>query len=215
MTISARRLVVVGGGGFGREVIQFGRDLHRAGGPPVGGYLDDGGDVLARLGYDVPWLGGIAEYQPKQGDELVVAIGDAAGKRKVVERLKTRGAEFPPLIHPTALITARTSIGEGAIFGPFTGSGVETVIGRFVSVNSYSGFGHDSRAGDFTTLSAHVDVMGGAALGADVFVGSKACILPGVKIGDGARVGAGAVVYRSVPAGRTVYAPPAKLLKQA
>jgi serine acetyltransferase len=36
-----------------------------------------------------------------------------------------------------------------------------------------------------------------------------------VKIGEGATIGSGSVVYRTVPAGRSVYAAPAKLLPTA
>jgi len=37
--------------------------------------------------------------------------------------------------------------------------------------------------------------------------------VPKIKIGDGATIGAGSIVYRSVPAGATMYAAPAKRLK--
>lgn len=209
------RIVIVGGGGFGREVLYFVGDCHRAGRTPAaGGYLDDGGsEVLARMGYDLPWLGSIADYVPGSGDLLALAIGSPAGKRKVVERLKTRGGVFAQIIHPTAITSGRVAIGEGVVLCPFTGAGTDTRIGDFVTVNSYAGLGHDASVGDFTTLSSHVDVMGFAQVGDDVFVGSSASILPKVKIGAGARVSAGATVYRSVPAGATVYTPPAKLLK--
>jgi sugar O-acyltransferase (sialic acid O-acetyltransferase NeuD family) len=210
------RLVIVGGGGFGRELIEHATDAHEAGGClAVGGYLDDGGpDVLASLGYELPWIGRIADYRPEPGDLFVLGIGSPEGKRKVVAMLKDRGARFSQVIHPTCLVTRRTTIGEGVVLGPYTGTGAQTCIGDFVTMNSYSGLGHDSRVGAFSTLSAHVDVMGHAVIGADVFVGSHASILPKVKIGDGARIGAGAMVYRSVPPGRTAYAPPAKLLKR-
>lgn len=209
------RLIVVGGGGFGRELIGHALDAHRAGhGSAVAGYLDDGGsEVLAKLGYDLPWLGSLSDYEPQRGDRLLLGIGSPSGKRKAVGLLKVRGAAFAQSLHPTAVITSRTILGEGVILGPFSGSGTETQIGDFVTVNSYSGFGHDSSAGDFTTLSAHVDVMGYARIGSDVLIGSHASILPKVKIGDGAKIGPGAMVYRSVPAGATAYAPAAKLLR--
>jgi hypothetical protein len=33
----------------------------------------------------------------------------------VVEKLQARGAEFAQVIHPTALVTARTAIAEGVV----------------------------------------------------------------------------------------------------
>ncbi|MEJ6391713.1 sugar O-acetyltransferase [Gymnodinialimonas sp. 2305UL16-5] len=49
-------------------------------------------------------------------------------------------------------------------------------------------------------------------IGADVWVGGGALILPGVQIGDGAIVGAGAVVTRDVAAGARVVGNPARAL---
>jgi maltose O-acetyltransferase len=48
------------------------------------------------------------------------------------------------------------------------------------------------------------------AIGANVWIGGGALVLPGVTIGDDAVVGAGAVVTRDVPAGATVVGNPAR-----
>ena len=47
-------------------------------------------------------------------------------------------------------------------------------------------------------------------IGADVWIGGGAIVLPGVTIGDEVIVGAGAVVTRDVPAGATVVGNPAR-----
>jgi len=51
-------------------------------------------------------------------------------------------------------------------------------------------------------------------IGADVWIGGGAIILPGVTVGDGATVAAGAVVTRDVAAGATVMGNPARPQKQ-
>ncbi|QJT08269.1 sugar O-acetyltransferase [Oceanidesulfovibrio marinus] len=50
-------------------------------------------------------------------------------------------------------------------------------------------------------------------IGANVWIGSGAIILPGVTIGDDAIVGAGSVVTRDVPDGATVMGNPARMRK--
>ena len=50
-------------------------------------------------------------------------------------------------------------------------------------------------------------------IGANVWIGGAALILPGVTIGDDATVGAGSVVTRDVPAGATVAGNPARVLR--
>lgn len=50
-------------------------------------------------------------------------------------------------------------------------------------------------------------------IGADVWIGARVIVLPGVTIGDGAIVGAGAVVTRDVPKRATVAGNPARLIR--
>ncbi len=51
-------------------------------------------------------------------------------------------------------------------------------------------------------------------IGADVWIGGGAILLPGVSIGDGAIIAAGAVVTRDVAAGATVAGNPARVLRK-
>ncbi|CAN7266510.1 sugar O-acetyltransferase [Phenylobacterium sp. LjRoot164] len=48
------------------------------------------------------------------------------------------------------------------------------------------------------------------SIGANVWIGGGAIILPGVRVGDDALIGAGAVVTRDVPPGATVVGNPAR-----
>lgn len=205
------RLIIVGAGGFGREIYFWARDCHAAGTvPQLGGYIDD--QVEALPGYDIARVGTIADYTPQEGDQFVVALGEPKKKRKLVEMLQARGAKFATLIHPTTTVVSTATIGEGVIMCPYAMAMPDARLERFVTVLNYSGLGHDAVAGEFTTLSSVVDVTGGVRVGADVSIGSGARLLPGITVGDGATIGAGAIVVRSVKPGVTVYAAPAKTL---
>jgi acetyltransferase-like isoleucine patch superfamily enzyme len=59
---------------------------------------------------------------------------------------------------------------------------------------------------------AHRDIVskGPVIIGKNVWIGDKATILPGVKIGDGAVIAANAVVTKDVPAKCVVAGSPAR-----
>ena len=209
------RTIIVGGGGFSRELYHWVGDCARAGTlPAVGGYVDDAGPVLHNADrYEMPFLGGIDDCELRLGAQFVLALGSPAVKRKVQARLAHRGARFATLIHPNTSITSTCEIGEGAIICPGCIVGPDSVLGRFVTLNSGSGTGHDATIGDFAVLASSIVVAGNARVGEDASIGSSAVILPSVNIGAGAVIGSGAVVYRSVRPGATVYASPAKQLR--
>lgn len=50
-------------------------------------------------------------------------------------------------------------------------------------------------------------------IGKDVWIGSGAIILPGVKVGDGAIIGAGSLVNKEVPPGCIVGGNPARIIR--
>lgn len=206
------RLILAGGGGFGRELASWVDHCGAAGSVPhLAGFIDDRSDAMA--GHDTPWLGGFRDYRVQNGDLFLVAVGNPRTKIAMVESLRERGGKFARLIHPTVVLGRNHVHGEGVIMAPFSMNTADTRMGDFVTILSFSGLGHDSSAGAFTMISSHVDVMGGASLGERVLVGSGARIMPGVKVGDEALIGAGALVLRNVKNGTTMYAAPAKRLR--
>jgi sugar O-acyltransferase (sialic acid O-acetyltransferase NeuD family) len=209
------RTILAGGGGFCRELYFWVGECHAAGRlPPVGGYLDDAGPTLASLDYpDMPWLGRVDDYQPRDGDLFFIAVGTPKVKRRIHRALSERGARFGQLIHPTSRVLRTATLGEGVIFCPGAAAGPDTLIGRFVTFNAVCGAGHDARVGEFSTISSNVDITGHVEIGADVMIGSGATFVPGVRVGNEAVIGAGSIVYRSVPAGATVFAPAAKMMR--
>jgi maltose O-acetyltransferase len=50
-------------------------------------------------------------------------------------------------------------------------------------------------------------------IGDDVWIGARAIILPGVKVGSASIIGAGAVVSKDVPAGGIVVGNPARIVR--
>jgi len=178
----------------------------------IGGFLDANPAALEGLGVPLAILGDPAVFAPNENDLCLCAIGDPATKERVVNSLAGRGAHFATLIHPSVIVGADCSIGEGCILCPRAVVTTHVTLGRFVTLNLAATVGHDARVGAWSTLSDHVDITGRVTLGEAVFAGSHACVLPGLRVGDRAVVGAGTVVTRNVLAGATVFGVPAQLL---
>lgn len=211
-----RRVLIVGAGGFGREILHWVDMALKADAAPdweIGGFLDQNPQALDGYAVDVPIVGDPATYDPRPDDVFLCAIGDPRTKLRVCRQLVDRGADFPAWVHPGASLAARSTIGRGTILLPEAGISVDVTIGEFVTVNCRAGIGHDVVIGDGCTLNSFVNVAGGAVLGTGVSVSSHGVIAPRARIGDFSTVGAGSVVVRRTKPETTVLGVPATRLQ--
>jgi sugar O-acyltransferase (sialic acid O-acetyltransferase NeuD family) len=207
-----RRWLIVGAGGFGREVLSWTSGLLSTAqsSTPVG-FLDDDPTSLDPFpDLKELWVGRTSTYSPQSGDRLLMAVGDPSSKLAVGEALKSRGAVFGSFVHPTAVIAHDVRIGVGCIICPFAVVCCNVRLGNFVSMNIGSVAGHDSIIGDGCTLSPHSDVAGNVNLQRGVFLGCQTAVLPKTQIGEFARIGAGSVVINHVSSGVSMMGVPAK-----
>jgi len=210
--MKSARVILVGGGAFGRELISWAEHGALEGGGQITAFLDDSATALDGFGYALEHLGSVDDFQPHEGDRLVMAIGDPAHKRRIAELLKSRGAHFARLVHPSAVLARTAQLGEGVVLCPQAVVSANACIGDLVSINSFSGVGHDVVLGAYSTLSAHVDLTGWVTVGEGCFFASGARVAPKVSIGAGARIGAGATILRKVAEGAVMYTAPARRL---
>lgn len=210
------RLLIIGAGGFGREVAAWAWHVRpEAREWDSMAFLDANPAALAGMdGFDgiMEVVGDPATYEPLPTDRFVCGIGHPRTKLTLCRALLDRGAHFINLIHPSSVIGVGNRFGIGTVICALCVVTSNVYFGDFVTLNASSTVGHDARLGDGCMLSGHADVTGYATLGEGVFVGSHGCVLPSVVVGDYAIVGAGSVATRKVKPHTTVFGVPARKL---
>lgn len=206
-------LIIVGAGGMGRDVFTWlSQEIKNKKGFRIKGFLDDNPQILRTLSYPVKLIGSISDYQPKINESLILAILDPKIKKKIVESLMQKGANFYNLIYPSTVMGTNVRIGRGCIICPNCLLGNDLTIGNFVFINANSTIGHGGIIGDYTSINGSVDITGNVEVGHSCLFGVGAKVIPGRKIGNQATVGAGSIVIKNVPHNVTVFGNPAKII---
>ena len=205
-----KKLIIVGAGGFGREVYAWAKQHPDCGELwEISGFLDDDLSVLDAYAYPVDVIGSVEGHQPATDEVFVCAIGAPRIKKKVCQALLAKSATFISLVHPSTILGENIRLGTGVVLCPRVTLTADISIGDFVAINCHSSAGHDVVIGDWATISSHCDMTGNTRFGAGAFLATGVRIVPSKTVGEFAYVGAGAVVIRSVQDGQTVFGNPA------
>lgn len=203
-------IIIIGAGGFGREVYLWAKDSFPNDQYKIKGFLDDNPRILNNYNMDIGIIGDLDGYEIKKQDRFVFAIGDIDVKKHLVTKLKEKGAKYLTLIHPTAIAASTAKIGQGVIICPFVTVSDHTQLGDFVMMNIYSSCGHDVKVGDYCILSPYATLNGFVILEDEVFLGTHATVIPGKRVGCKSKISANSVVMRDIPPGKIVFGVPGK-----
>ena len=178
------------------------------------GLLDEDEEKWGQLrcGYNV--LGGMDCLENlDRPTAIALAVGDSSSRRSLVERLRPLNVEFPPLAHPSVIMSKTVKISEGVIIAAGSVLTVEIKIGAHTHIDTACTVGHETRLGKCVRLNPGVSVAGNVTLADGVYVGSGATIIQGLTIGCNAVIGAGAVVVRDLPDNVVAVGNPARVIK--
>ena len=206
------KIIIVGAGGFGRELLWWIKDINKVQKKwIIEGFIDDNIHALDGYECDYSIIGTIKDWLPKEDEEFALAVGSPELKRRIVNILKSKGAKFATIVHPTAMLSEFAKCGEGLIMFPNSKISCNTIVGDFVTLLA-TPIGHDTTIGDYTVISGGCNIVRNVKIGNDVFLAAGVCIAQDICIGDGAYLGLGSVVLKDVPAGATVFGNPARIL---
>jgi sugar O-acyltransferase (sialic acid O-acetyltransferase NeuD family) len=213
-------IVVIGAGGFGREVIDVMEAMNAAGsGSPweFRGVIDDSLSATNRARLQdrsIPFLGSSDEYLGTSGAAVsyVVGIGAPSVRRRVADRFDAAGHVGATLVHPSVTMGALVTVGAGTVLCAGVRITTNVTVGRHVHINLNATVGHDTTIAEFVSLNPLASISGDCVLEREVLVGVGGIVLNGLRLGEGAVVGGAACVVRDVLPHTTVVGVPAKPL---
>lgn len=151
-----RNLYIIGARGFGREVYNLFllckdslKDVECI------GFLDDNKVALENYPNYPPIVSSVEDYEPKENDVFVCALGDVRYKKKYAKMMLAKGGQFISLVHPATEICINTIIGKGLIIKNPCSISCDITIGDFVTIMGYSVLGHDCKVSDWCHLGAY------------------------------------------------------------
>lgn len=214
-----KNVVIVGAGGFGREVASLLKRINKV--EPTWnflGFYDDDTNLLPKgtkneygevLGttYD---LNKVEEHL-----SVILAVGSPQSVRLIRERLDNPNIVFPNIIAPDAHIldTDNYKMGEGNILSSFSSISCNVRIGNFNILNNRVSFGHDVEIGDYNVFMTACRISGSSNIGNGNLFGVASIVIPNIKVGEGITVSPGSVIVRKPKDNNTYVGNPAKILK--
>lgn len=215
---AGKPILIVGGGGHAKVVIEILRDLAAVAGTGGGVYRPVGildpqaaGEVLG-----VPVLGGddrLESLRAEGIDAVFVALGGNRLRERVGAKAVAAGYMLPSLVHPSAVVLRSAVLGQGIAVMPRAVVGAEAWIGDLAIVNTAAVVEHDNRLDTAAHAAPGSALAGNVSVGRRSLVGVGASVRPGVRIGDDVIVGAGSSVVSDLLAPGTFGGVPARPLK--
>jgi len=123
----------------------------------------------------IVWQG--ADWQAL-GLEAAIVVPRPRYAMSGLTRLLDAGPDISPGIHPSAIVDATASIGDGAAIGPLAVIGARAIVGRNARIASHVSIAEDVRIGDDALVHA------GVRIGARVDIGDRFICQPGTVIGS-------------------------------
>lgn len=205
-----KKLVIVGAGGFGKEVAWMAKRCGRE----VLGFLDSTPDKQNTQVMGVEVLGPFDKANEYLDCEFVIAIGNPRSRKKIVDDFfHGNQYHFATLIDPSVIIGMDVLIEEGSVICAGSILTVNIEIGKHTIVNLNSTIGHDVRIKSFVTIAPNVSISGNVILDDYVEIGTNATVREKLYIQEGAMIGMGGVLTKDVPENHVMVGNPAKLLK--
>ena len=184
-----KKLIIIGASGHGKVVA----DIAEKNGYQKIIFLDDNEAVKSCGRYLVV---GKSDEARQMDADIIVAIGNAAIRKRLLESLKGRKAVT--LIHPSAVVAEDAVIGEGTVVMAGAVINPGAILGKGCIVNTCASVDHDCMVGEFAHVAVGSHLCGSVAVGAQTWIGAGAVVSNNVSVCGECMIGAGAVVVKDI-----------------
>jgi sugar O-acyltransferase (sialic acid O-acetyltransferase NeuD family) len=212
--VSARDVVLVGGGGHARvvaEAIRSRPELFR-----LLGFVDPSPCAETARRLSLPRLGDDGWLHAAPAMLVALGVGDVGAPTRRLGAVASVGAgrEWATIVHAQAWVSPTAMLSAGAVVmaGAAVQSGAQ--LHAHSLVNTGAIVEHDAVLGQHAQLGPRAAVGGGVVIGARTFVGLGAAIRDHVTLGDDVVVAMGAVVVGDLARGSIVAGVPARSLSR-
>lgn len=188
-----KKLMILGAGGHGRVIAECAKLL---GEYSEISFLDD---VEPKKQLDHPYYG-VLENVYNYIDEyyIFVAIGNSKIRERLMRDLEQKGAKFPIIIHPSAVVSADAQLGVGTVVMPGAIINPGAQLGKGVIINTASSIDHDCMIGDYCHIAVGAHLCGAVMVDSHTWIGAGSTVIQNIHICSDCILGAGAVAVKDI-----------------
>lgn len=199
-----QRLLLIGGGNGAIQVLDA---VAKIPGQRAVAIMDDNPALAGKSVGGVPVVGGIdldrAVAMHREGgfDAAVITVSTSIPfRQRIFDEWHTRGIPFANIIHPSAVIGANVTLGEGNLILAFCNISACATLGDNNFISPYCSVEHHCVLGSHCSFGPAVVTSGEVHIGDRVRFGTGIFIEPHVTIGQDAVIGSGCALWSNVPA---------------
>ncbi len=204
-------LIIVGAGGFGRELFAMLGDVFSSDEYRFKGFLaQEEPRALEKWQIHHPVLAAPEDYEPEPDDRFLLAIGAMNARQATTAAIQSKGGEFISFIHPQAFVASTAEIGAGAVIYPFATVSNSAKLGPNVHLNYYASVGHDCQVGPLCLLAPYATLNGFVTLEDQVYISTHGTVAPGCTMKRNSKLSANSACMRDAAESMFVFGVPGR-----
>jgi acetyltransferase EpsM len=172
----------------------------------VAGFIDDNPQKKEFLGRPVLR----ANEMDMNLKEIIIGIGENNIRKSVAELINSH---FIVAIHPSAVVSPNSTIGEGTAVISLSAINSGSTIGKHCIINTRASVDHDCTIGDYVHIAPGAIICGSVTIDCLSWIGAGAVVRENLTIGRNVMIGAGSVIVRNIPDNAVVYGVPGRIIR--